>query len=57
MSEQSCPVCGVKIQKMVGKDRVLFSYGPPATREKLWQKVCQHVQKPSCINQDQGKIN
>ncbi|MDJ1172764.1 hypothetical protein [Roseofilum capinflatum] len=57
MLEQSCPVCGVKIQKMVGQDRVLFSYGPPATREQLWQKICQHVQKPNCINQDQGKNN
>ncbi|MCY7390131.1 MAG: hypothetical protein LH647_01115 [Leptolyngbyaceae cyanobacterium CAN_BIN12] len=47
---QVCAVCGVKIIKMVGGDRVLFSVGTPGTRETLWQKVCKHTQKPGCIN-------
>ncbi len=49
---QECPVCKVKIIKMVGGDRVLFSVGAPATRPILWQKVCKHVQNSACINQD-----
>jgi hypothetical protein len=49
---QVCPVCGVKILKLVGGDRVMFSVGPPATRPVLWQRVCQHTQKPGCINQN-----
>ncbi len=55
MTEQLCPVCGVKIVKMIGNDRVLFSYGSPGTREKLWQRVCQYVQKSDCINSDGGQ--
>lgn len=49
---QECPVCKVKIIKMVGGDRVLFSVGAPGTRLSLWQKVCKHVQNPACINAD-----
>jgi len=54
MSEKSqvCPVCGVKILAMLGGDRVLFSVGPPGTRKILWNKVCQHVDNPGCINKD-----
>lgn len=48
---QTCPVCGVKILKLVGGDRVMFSVGPPGTRAILWQRVCQHTQKSGCINQ------
>lgn len=51
---QVCPVCGVKILKLIGGDRVLFSAGPPGTRSILWTRVCQHTQKPGCINQDGG---
>ncbi|HEY9752612.1 MAG TPA: hypothetical protein V6C46_06660 [Coleofasciculaceae cyanobacterium] len=47
---QICPICQVKIIKLVGGDRVLFSAGPPGTREILWQKVCQYTQRPGCIN-------
>lgn len=57
MSEQkmqTCPVCGVKIIKMVGGDRVLFSVGAPGTRAALWQKVCRHTQNPACINRQDG---
>ncbi len=53
MSEQNirtCAVCGVKIIKMVGGDRVMFSVGPPGTRETLWQKVCRHTNNMGCIN-------
>ncbi|MBF2029320.1 MAG: hypothetical protein IGS48_21590 [Oscillatoriales cyanobacterium C42_A2020_001] len=58
MSEQkiqSCSVCGVKIIPMVGGDRVLFSVGPPGTRDTLWQKVCRHTQNLACINRREGK--
>ncbi|MBM0741781.1 hypothetical protein JOY44_09130 [Phormidium sp. CLA17] len=51
---QVCGVCGVKIIKMVGGDRVLFSVGPPGTRETLWQKVCKHAQNSGCINRQDG---
>ncbi|MCU0526539.1 MAG: hypothetical protein MUF72_17130 [Elainella sp. Prado103] len=49
---QVCPVCGVKILKMIGGDRVLFAAGPPGTRAVLWQRVCQYAQKAGCINPD-----
>lgn len=49
---QTCPVCKVKIIKLVGGDRVLFSVGPPGTRLTLWNKVCQYAQNPACINQE-----
>ncbi|MBW4468008.1 MAG: hypothetical protein KME07_21495 [Pegethrix bostrychoides GSE-TBD4-15B] len=49
---QVCPICGVKILKIIGGDRVLFSAGPPGTRAILWQRVCQHTQKAGCINAD-----
>lgn len=51
---QVCSVCGVKIQKMIGGDRVLFSIGSPGTRETLWAKVCQYTSKAGCINKDKG---
>ncbi|MEX0271819.1 hypothetical protein AB3R30_22095 [Leptolyngbyaceae cyanobacterium UHCC 1019] len=47
---QVCKVCGVKIIKIIGGDRVLFSVGAPGTRETLWQKVCKHTQNSGCIN-------
>jgi hypothetical protein len=51
-----CPVCGVKILPIIGGDRVLFSSGPPGTRETLWNKVCQYAQKPACINQAKDRL-
>jgi hypothetical protein len=50
LSLQVCPVCGVKIES---GEKVLFSYGPPGTRSRLWARVCNYVQKPGCINQDE----
>lgn len=47
---QTCPVCGVKILRMVGGDRVQFSVGPAGTRATLWEKVCRHVTNINCIN-------
>lgn len=49
---QTCPICKVKIIKMVGGDRVLFSMGPPGTRPVLWAKVCRFTDKPGCINRE-----
>jgi hypothetical protein len=51
---QVCPVCGVKILKVIGGDRVLFSVGAPGSREDLWKRVCQYAQKPGCINKEGG---
>jgi hypothetical protein len=52
-----CPVCQVKIEpRPGGYDIVHFSAGPPATRAKLWARVCQFVDKPDCINKDKGAI-
>jgi hypothetical protein len=48
---QVCGVCGVKIQKLIGADRVIFATGAHGTREVLYQRVCQHVKdRPGCIN-------
>jgi hypothetical protein len=51
---QVCPACSVKILKAIGGDRVMFSAGPPGTREILWARVCQHAKKPGCINKQTG---
>ncbi len=48
-----CPVCGVKIEN---GDKVIFSAGKPGTRSRLWARVCNYVQKPDCINQNQDSI-
>lgn len=53
---ETCPVCGVKILKMPGGDRVLFSAGPPGTRATLWARVCQYAKAPDCINRDKDAI-
>ncbi|MGB3535810.1 MAG: hypothetical protein WBA13_20120 [Microcoleaceae cyanobacterium] len=53
---QTCPVCGVKITKAPGGDRVLFSSGQPGTRAKLAARVCQFVKQNGCINQDPNLI-
>ncbi|MEC4805288.1 MAG: hypothetical protein SAJ12_01505 [Jaaginema sp. PMC 1079.18] len=49
VQSETCPVCGVKIQG----DLVNFSFGPPGTRSRLWQRVCKFVQKPGCINTEE----
>ena len=48
-----CSVCGVKI---AGGDQVLFSHGDPASRARLYARVCQYVQEPDCINQNPEEI-
>jgi hypothetical protein len=48
---QVCGVCGVKIQKLIGADRVIFATGAHGTRELLYERVCKHVKdRPGCIN-------
>ncbi|PSB16424.1 hypothetical protein C7B65_21665 [Phormidesmis priestleyi ULC007] len=51
---QTCSVCGVKILKMIGGDRVIFATGAHSTRAILWARVCQYTQKSGCINQNQN---
>lgn len=56
-TRKRCSLCQVEIQGMVGgNDRVLFSQGAPATRAKLWARVCQFLKTPEqcrqCLNQD-----
>ena len=54
MSLQRCPVCSVLIED---DSKVLFSYGKPGTRSRLWARVCQFAKdKDNCINQDDSKI-
>jgi len=44
-----CPACSVKID--LDTDRVLFSFGKPGTRSKLYTRVCQYAKnKQDCIN-------
>lgn len=54
---ETCAVCGVSIHN---GDRVMFSTGAPATRGRLWARVCQYTtknpKKESCINQNQERI-
>ena len=51
MSDHICTVCGVTIDE---NDRVLFSYGKPGTRERLYARVCRYAQnKAGCINQSE----
>lgn len=52
-NRQTCPVCGVTIEN---GDKVIFWSGPVGTRARLWARVCNYVQKPDCINQDQAAI-
>lgn len=46
-NKEVCPACGVTIED---GSKVLFSYGPPGTRERLWARVCQFAKRPGCIN-------
>lgn len=50
---KTCPACEVVINE---DDQVLFSYGPPGSRAKLYARVCQYAKKPGCINRDEQKI-
>ena len=49
---KTCGVCGVKIERVDGCDRVLFSFGKPGTRDRLHARVCRFNAKPGCINTD-----
>jgi hypothetical protein len=56
-SRQRCSLCQAEIHGMAGgKDVVHFSQGAPATRAKLWARVCQYLRTPEqcgrCLNQD-----
>lgn len=52
-NRQTCSICGVTIECNAIGDRVIFSYGPPGTRSRLWSRVCQFVgDRAGCINQD-----
>ena len=50
---ETCPKCGVRIENNA---KVLFSAGPPGTRARLWARVCNYVQDPTCINQNEEQI-
>jgi len=50
---QVCPVCSVSITP---DNKVQFSSGQPGTRARLYARVCQYTQNPSCINQDPDQI-
>lgn len=50
-SPESCGVCGVQIQKAIGRDVVLFATGAKSSRDVLYERVCRHVKdRPGCIN-------
>lgn len=54
MSKEICPVCKVLIEDGA---KVVFSCGPSGTRERLWARVCQFIQKDrdkaeACINKE-----
>lgn len=56
-TRQRCALCQVEIQGLAGgADLVHFSQGAPASRSKLWARVCQYLrtdgQKAQCLNQD-----
>jgi hypothetical protein len=50
-SPEVCTVCGVNIQKAIGRDVVIFATGARASRDVLYERVCRHVKdRPGCIN-------
>lgn len=49
MNCKKCPVCQVLIED----ENVIFHYGKPGTRSRLYARVCQYTQNELCIN----KIN
>ena len=58
-TRQRCSLCQVEIEGQEGgADLVHFSRGGPATRSKLWARVCQYLreddQKRQCLNQDEN---
>lgn len=50
---ETCSVCGVRIENNA---KVLFSYGQPGTRARLWARVCNYAKNPACINQNEDMI-
>lgn len=53
LKEVTCPVCKVKMKG----EQVLFSYGPPGTKERLMARVCQYVsdeRKAGCLLSGKG---
>ena len=53
MTCESCPVCGVKIKE----DSVMFSYGKPGSRERLYARVCRYAKdRDNCINQEHSNF-
>ena len=54
MSIEKCPVCGVEIEN---GSKVNFSAGPYGTRARLRARVCNYVQSPNCINQNEKDID
>ncbi len=50
---QTCSLCNVKIDPA---GTVHFTYGPPGSRERLYARVCKHVNNQQCINADKSKI-
>ncbi|MEB3176209.1 MAG: hypothetical protein VKJ87_01270 [Synechococcus sp.] len=52
-SPQECPICKVTIDPALGaNEEVRFSSGRPASRTKLWARVCQFTKAEGCINSD-----
>jgi hypothetical protein len=45
-----CPVCQVKIEKGIPRDRVIFAHGPAQNRDVLSERVCQYAKQDGCIN-------
>lgn len=45
---QTCSVCGVSITE---DGQVNFANGNPGSRNRLYARVCQYTENPSCINQ------
>ena len=50
IKRETCSVCGVVIEN---EAKVIFSCGPAGTKERLWARVCQYVQKPGCLLEGQ----
>jgi hypothetical protein len=50
---QTCSLCNVKIDS---KDTVHFAFGKPGSRERLYARVCKHVNDRRCINADKSKL-
>ncbi len=51
---QTCSLCSVRIDQ---KDTVHFSFGKPGSRERLYARVCRHVNDHRCINANEKSLN